>query len=145
MTIGIRNYKMRMNVIDGEIMNTRSKSRDIPNNDLHWQYGIGKQSKRAKKLDRHWGKSGVTNINCHEKRCYSTYIDAQIASDFHNFRIVLMEFPIVPYHCSIHDTWHIGHDRKLNEYEADDYLWKSLARTKRWLSLGISSELLITF
>tara|TARA_B100000029_G_C17155022_1_gene807462 strand:+ start:247 stop:612 length:366 start_codon:yes stop_codon:yes gene_type:complete len=119
-------------------MNVKSK-------DLYWRPGIGSGTKKAHKLDSKWKSAGIMNINCHEKRCYMTHTDAQIASDLHNFKILYKEFPMVPYFCSVHDTWHKGHNRKLNKSEGKDYFGKSLDRAKCWIALGISEDTTLTF
>lgn len=123
-------------------MNKNVLSLDKQDDGLTWEYGIGNQSKKAKKLDKYWSKFGVIKINCHQKRCYKTKFEAQIASDFYNYRIVVMEFPMVPYWCSIHDTWHKGHDRKLSKSQIHEYLRESRNRAQSWMS---GEDLIITF
>ena len=103
---------------------------------INWSHGIGVASKKAKKIDRRLKKAGRRIANCHVKRCYRTQIDAQITADLYNFEILVLS-PMNPYYCPIHDTWHIGHNNKLNDAEARDYLLQSFDRAKKWLSCGI--------
>jgi hypothetical protein len=58
---------------------------------------------------------------CDEKREFNQKRDARSSSDSYMYEICLTFDPMVPYYCSHHSKWHIGHDSRFPQDRRAEY------------------------
>jgi len=79
-------------------------------------------------------RKNIRLAKCSEKCRYRTVNEAVTAADRYNEAIALVDAPMTAYFCSIHQVYHTGHRRNLDEIEAIHLLQDSRARSRNYFS-----------
>jgi len=68
--------------------------------------------------------------NCASKRQFESIRDAIQAADKYMDQITFTNGPMVPYHCPVHATWHIGHNKRIQHSSTMEYAVRCVQRER---------------